>query len=378
MKNVWFIAYKDVRYLLRERSVILWVFIMPILFFYFIGTLTSTPVGSVAQTTTLVVDVPDGAGFLADEVQQRLTEGGFALVPMDSVGTANVPPIRLQFPAAFTDSVLAQKGATLHLRYAEPSPSEPLDLLRVQRAVYTVLADLAASLSAGREPNAATFAALDAMPRPLGLRVEAATRSQYIPSGFEHAIPGLIVMFVLFVLVTSGSTLLVVERNRGMLRRLASTPITRMQIVLGKWGGKMVLGVLQIAVGLLIGTVLYQMNWGPRWPMVVVILLAWGCCCASIGLFVGNVSRTEGHVTALGWLVTMSLAALGGCWWPIEVTPPWMQAIQKALPSGWAMDAMHKLISFQLPAASAVPHLLALVVVSAVLLWLTAHRFRFE
>jgi hypothetical protein len=26
----------------------------------------------------------------------------------------------------------------------------------------------------------------------------------------------------------------------------------------------------------------------------------------------------------------MILAALGGCWWPIEITPPWMQSLSLA------------------------------------------------
>ena len=36
----WFIARKDVQYIVRERESILWLFIMPIVFFYFIGTIT--------------------------------------------------------------------------------------------------------------------------------------------------------------------------------------------------------------------------------------------------------------------------------------------------------------------------------------------------
>ncbi len=51
-----------------------------------------------------------------------------------------------------------------------------------------------------------------------------------------------------------------------------------------------------------------------------------------------------GKVSGLGVLMANGLAALGGCWWPIEVTPQWMQTI---MPTGWTMDAMHKLISFQ-------------------------------
>ena len=41
MKNIQFIAWQDVRNQLREGSTLLWLFIMPPIFFYFIGTVTS-------------------------------------------------------------------------------------------------------------------------------------------------------------------------------------------------------------------------------------------------------------------------------------------------------------------------------------------------
>ena len=41
MKNVLFIAWHDVRHQLRQGSTLLWVFVLPAVFFYFIGTVTS-------------------------------------------------------------------------------------------------------------------------------------------------------------------------------------------------------------------------------------------------------------------------------------------------------------------------------------------------
>ena len=77
-------------------------------------------------------------------------------------------------------------------------------------------------------------------------------------------------------------------------------------------------------------------------------------------------------------LAANGLAALGGCWWPIEITPAWMQFVQKLLPTGWTMDALHKLISFQAGAASVIPNIAMLLVASAVFGGLAVRRFRYE
>jgi ABC-type multidrug transport system permease subunit len=42
----------------------------------------------------------------------------------------------------------------------------------------------------------------------------------------------------------------------------------------------------------------------------------------------------------------MLLAALGGCWWPSEIMPRWLWQSAHALPTAWAMDGFHALISF--------------------------------
>ena len=47
------------------------------------------------------------------------------------------------------------------------------------------------------------------------------------PIGFSQAVPGTMVMFTMLVLLTSGAVTLVVERDQGLLRRLASAPISR-------------------------------------------------------------------------------------------------------------------------------------------------------
>ena len=77
-------------------------------------------------------------------------------------------------------------------------------------------------------------------------------------------------------------------------------------------------------------------------------------------------------------LTTMVLAALGGCWWPIEIAPTWMQSLSLALPTGWTMDAMHRRVSFGDPASAALPHVTALAVSALAAGWAGARIFRYQ
>ena len=171
---------------------------------------------------------------------------------------------------------------------------------------------------------------------------------------------------------------MIAERKQGLLRRLASTPISRGEVVAGKWGARMMLSAVQITVALAIGTWLFDMDWGPDLGAIVLILAAWGGFCASAGLWLGAVANTEAQASGLGVLAANALAALGGCWWPIEITPAWMQGIQNLLPTGWTMDALHKLISFQSGPLSALPQFAILVVATLVVGWMAVRQFRYQ
>jgi ABC-type multidrug transport system permease subunit len=210
------------------------------------------------------------------------------------------------------------------------------------------------------------------------LVVTPAGRQMQIPSGFQQAIPGTLVMFTLLVLLTSGAAMLVDDREKQLLRRLASAPLSRGQVVMGKWAGRMALATVQIAVAIGVSfTPLFDMNWGQALPMVVAILLAWGALCTSLALLLGSLAKTDSQAANLGAFATMTLAALGGCWWPIEVAPAWMQQLQMFTPTGWTMDALHKLISFNMDWQSALPNMAILLSATIFIGWLAAKRFRF-
>ena len=384
MKSALFIALQDIRFQVFQGATIVWVFVMPPVFFYFIGTVTggfaSGVSGGTATPLTVYAEEP---GFLQSQVDKRLRDNEFEPTWMDSSITrssADPEPTRLlTFDANLTANIANGDSTAATFDTRASALTRDFETIRVQRSLFTVLADVVVADARSEETlTAADIEAVNAMPRIWQLETMPAGQRQEIPSGFEQAIPGILVMFTLLVLLTSGSSFLAVERKQGLLRRLASTPITRAELVVGKWGGRMALAIVQVAVAQAFGTWLFNMNWGPDLGMILLVLFAWASFCASAGLLLGSLANTEAQASGLGVLFANVLAALGGCWWPIEITPDWMQALQKFLPTGWTMDALHKLISFEAGAMSAVPNLFILLLAAIGTGWLAVSRFRYE
>jgi len=378
LRDALFIAGKDIKYMLRAKETIVWVFVMPIVFFFFIGTITGGYGRSTTSKEKLAVRAGENTGFLFDQLVRRLEERRYEIIRVESDSLFATYGRRLAVPAGMTDSVLAGRQVTLRFARSESGAGFDYDSIRINRAIYTVLADLIVTRETADKPAREAFERLNAMPRALKLEVAVAGKRKTIPTGFEHAIPGIMVMFILLVMTTSGAVLLVIERRQGLLRRLAYTPIDRLGVVLGKWGGKLALGIVQITFAMISGTILFKMHWGSNLLMVLVVMLTYTGLMASVGLLLGSLARTEGQAAAIGVISSNVLAALGGCWWPIEVTPGWMQKLQLFLPTGWAMDALHKLVSFEASPAAALPHVVVMGVGAFTILVLSTRVFRFD
>jgi ABC-type multidrug transport system permease subunit len=372
-----FIAIRDAARLLRGPATIVWTFVMPVVFIYFIGTVTSGFRPAATQDSIGVL-VPADAGFLAEPLLERLRLRGYNVVRVQSGDQLQRFRRRLEIPAGFTTSVLAGQAAKIRFNRTGDDLAADYDQVRLSRAIYTVLADLILASSSQEGVTAPSMAAAAAIPRTLTLDSRPAGKRQWAPAGFDQSVPGTMVQFTLLVLFTSGAVTLTLERNQGILRRLASAPMSRGAVVLGKWGARMALGVIQITFAMLAGTLLFGFRWGPNLPAVVLVLIAYAALSASAGMLLGNFGRNEGQVIAVGVTAGNVLAGLGGCWWPIEVAPLWAQKLALLLPTGWAMDAMHKLVSFGDSPAAVLPHVAALAATALIAGYVLARTFRFE
>ena len=376
--DAFYLARKDVGHMFRARETWLWTFLMPIVFFYFIGTITGGFSGPSETKQPIAVRIPPDAGFLADHLVRRLEARGYRVVRARDQAEFLRHDRRLTIPAGFTAAVLGGQAVKINLERRGGGMSASYDEIRAARAVYAVLADLIVIAKDGKTPTPEDFSRLAEQPRPLTLKVESAGRRQRVPTGFEQAVPGTMVMFTLLVMLTTGGVTLAIERNQGILRRLASSPMSRGAVVLGKWGARMALGAVQIAFAMITGTVLFGVSWGPNLPVLLLVLAAYAALATALGILLGNFARTEAQVIGIGVTAANVFAALGGCWWPIEITPQWTQKLALLFPTGWAMDAVHKLMSFGAPPASVIPHLAVMTLAALAAGYLVARWFRFQ
>jgi ABC-2 type transport system permease protein len=378
--NAWIVAGTSLRRVLKQRETWIWTFGIPVLFFWFFGALQGGGSGSSEEAKDpLTLVVPDGGDWLVDQLERRLAADYEVTRAAAFASDPDEPARAVRVPERFGERVLAgEDEVPLRLEGIDEGSRAELDRFRVSRAAYGVLADVVATVARGAAPTAEAFDELAKRPRSLSLRVRPAGERVTIPTGSVQSIPGTMVMFTMVMLLTSGAIGVLLERRLGRLRRLAAAPVSRAEVVLGHWVAIVVLGFVQIGYAVAVGTFVFDLEWGPDPVVVAAVLFLWSAFVASLAMLLSSFVRTEGQCVGIGVLSSNLLAALGGCWWPIEVTPRWMQELASWLPTGWVMNALHRLIVFQTGPSGAYAAMAWLTLGALALGAVAAKRFRYH
>jgi ABC-type Na+ efflux pump permease subunit len=280
MRDAAWIARKDLWYAMRLPQVWVWMFIMPLALSYIVGSLMQSIYGHFDR---IGLYAPADGGFLADDLARRLTASGYKLVRVADRAALGEHAVWVAIPDGFTHSVLAGPPAEIEVGYPAGYRFAGYETYRIGRIVDEMLGDLTVLSTQGRAPDPIQLTSLLNQPHKLQLRVESAGRQQKLILGYQQTVPGFIVMFTLQVALTAGAVMLIAERRKGVLRRLASTPLSRTSIVAGKLGARLAMGLIQVAVAMLFGKYWFGMEWGGRnlWA-VLVLLFAYTAMCAAI------------------------------------------------------------------------------------------------
>ena len=194
--------------------------------------------------------------------------------------------------------------------------------------------------------------------------------------GFGQSIPGIGSMFVLFA-VLGGMALMIDDKRQWTMQRLASMPVTRSQLLGGKILGRFTLGMLQYLIIFAIGVIVGQ-SFGRDPLALILIMLAFALCVTALSFALGSFVKDETQAAGLTNLLGISLAALGGAWWSLEVVPELMRTVGHISPVAWAMDGYTSLIFENGDLGTVYPSILILLGATVVFFVFGVRRFRYD
>jgi ABC-type multidrug transport system permease subunit len=354
MRNLRIIAWNDTKLILKDKMAVFWMIVFPILFMFVFGSIFGGNGSDDPVKTKLHVVLLDEGSMGQIFVESIDTDHLDIRTHREEI-TEDIDSRILEIPLDFSYKLLNDPPVMLSLLTRESANDG--DTAAVKAALYKTVIRLIGGLVQARlasvehedglliTDRVATHIVSD---RPVKIDVESAGELAQPPSGFSHSVPGNLVMFVLMVLLVNGGANLAQERKRGLFSRLCTTPTGMTLLVGGKLAGRMIPGIIQITILLGVGHYLFHVPMGQSPVGLVILVFAFSICAAALGILLGSMVKSEDHAASFGVMITLIMAALGGCWWPLEVVPRTLRMIGFCFPTGWAMLGFHKLFSFGL------------------------------
>jgi len=345
MSGVLWLAWNDVRLTARDKPAFLWLVVLPIAMMWFFGAIG----GGSEQPLRLALDVLDqDQAWVARAFVGELREDTIDLQELAAPPPPGAPERRrLVVPAGFTAGVLSGERQVLRIEHVATGNLE--SNLAAQAHVIRAIARTIGRLAAAKVEGGATaerYRDVASRPALARLAVTTAGGGTPVPRGREQSVPGMLTMTVLMMTLIYGAVFLTIEKQSGMLRRQTLVPMSRGRVILAKLLGRLILAALQIGVLVAAGRLLFGVSWGRSPAGLALLLASYAIAVAGLATLLGAVVRNPAQASAVGWIIGMVLASIGGCWWPSEVMPGWMRAAAHVLPTAWAMEGFHGLISF--------------------------------
>lgn len=393
MQEIWALAIKDLRLLVRDKAGFFFTFFFPILYAIFFGMMFGGASDDEPSAIRIAVVDLDGTEGSREFIESLSTGGDLSVTLMDDragaldevrlgkkAAVVVVPegfgdaagnifagePMRLEvgvdpsrsaeagliqglltarayerLQTMFTDFSAASDMAQNALESIDQASEE--DLPPAQRAVLkTFLGSLGSFLEELPEaqaadgddaPGAVAFNPVEIASLEIAPPASAGPRSAYaisFPQGIVWGIMGCAAGFGIS---------LVTERNKGTLTRLRIAPLARSRVLLGK-ALACFLTTVGVAVMLLL---IARFAFGvvpSSLPLLAAAVLSAAVAFVGIMMLLATIGRTEAAAGGIGWAVLLVFAMFGGGMIPLMFMKGWMQTLSHFSPVKWAIYAL--------------------------------------
>ncbi|MER5942349.1 MULTISPECIES: ABC transporter permease [unclassified Streptomyces] len=175
------------------------------------------------------------------------------------------------------------------------------------------------------------------------------TRIKAIPTDgipyIDYLAPGIIAQSAMFIAIFYGIQI-IWERDAGILNKLLVTPTPRSALITGKAFAAGVKSLIQAVVVIVIAALLgVALTWNPLKLLGVAAVVVLGSAFFScLSMTIAGVVLSRDRLMGFGQAITMPLFFGSNALYPLSVMPGWLQAVSKANPLSYQVDALRGLL----------------------------------
>jgi ABC-2 type transport system permease protein len=357
---VWGFIRKEFAQTLRDPIMRVFIFVAPLIQLSVFGLAINT---DFRNLNLAVIASP------ADAAARELSERIFATGWFNRIEARSAEPLAvLQNGSA--DAVLVVPVGGIDRAVARGNASLQL-LVDAQNAVK------ARTLDAYIQSIAAQFV-IDRYGAPAAGPVAFATRVLYNPA-LETSffmIPGIMALIMCLVTIMLTSMSLAREKELGTFESIIASPLSVREILLGKTVPFIIIGLMDAAFIMTVGTLLFAVPFRGSFPLLVLAALIFVCATVSIGTLISTVARNQQQAMMGTLLFLFPAMLMSGLFFPIENMPLAIRWIAYIDPFTYFINLIRNLMLKGTIPARYWPNLGVLTLMTVTTVLIAARRFR--
>ncbi|EXG82481.1 ABC transporter permease [Cryptosporangium arvum] len=341
MRPVLLIVGKDLRERLRDRSLFLFAFVVPLLL-AFVYDLVLGKASDPDPFRYAVVDLDGGpvAAAFADDVLGALVDDDVVTVrrvaTTDAARTlARDGDIDAAFvlPAGFSARVPTRDPAGIDVIGNVDAPTGTQVATAIADAYAGQLNAVRVTVAAGGDPRVAEQAA--------PLTVVGGPASRKVLDQTTYMAAAMAILFLFFT-VQAGLSSVIDERSAGTLRRILALPVPRWTVLAAKAVTSIVIGVVGMGVLVVASSLLMGADWGD--PVGVALLVVGGVLAATgVTAAVVATARTAEQAGSRQAVVAILFGLLGGVFFPVGQLGGAVTTLSLVTPHAWFLRGLGEL-----------------------------------
>ncbi len=159
-----------------------------------------------------------------------------------------------------------------------------------------------------------------------------------------NIVPGLVGVILTMTMILFTSAAVVRERERGNMEMLINTPIRSVELMVGKIIPYIFLGLIQVAIILGLGHVLFDVPINGGLGVLLVVTLLFIIASLSLGLVISTLAQNQLQSMQMTIFVLLPSILMSGFMFPFDGMPQPVQIIAQVLPATHFMDMIRGVV----------------------------------